>query len=238
MSKDSRSIVRIQVVPQAAVPALFAPDKQAAKRFLEFFAANIRNPNTRRSYARACVQFAEWCERNGLSELTDIEPVHVAAYVESLQKWLAAPTVKLQLAAIRMLFNWLVIGQIVATNPAGPVRGPRHSVKKGKTPVLSANEARSLLDSIGSSSAIDLRDRALIALMVYTFARIGAAVQMRVEDVYVQGRRNWVRLHEKGGKRHEMPCHHNLDSYLHSYIEGANLTGKLPELCHFWSLSR
>ncbi|EQD51482.1 phage integrase family protein, partial [mine drainage metagenome] len=84
---------------------------------------------------------------------------------------------------------------------------------------------RALLDSIDPSSPIGLRDRALIALMVYTFARVGAALKMRVEDVYVQGRRNWVRLHEKGGKRHEMPCHHNLESYLHAYIEGTGLTG-------------
>ena len=123
----------------------------------------------------------------------------------------------------RMLFDWLVIGQVMPTNPAGSVRGPRHSVKKGKTPVLAAEEARALLDAIDTSTLIGLRDRALIGLMVYTFARVGAAIQMRVEDVYVQGRRTWVRLHEKGGKQHEMPCHHNLEAWLHEYIEGAQL---------------
>jgi integrase len=103
-----------------------------------------------------------------------------------------------------------VVGQVIAVNPASAVRGPKHSVKKGKTPVLTAEEARALLDSIAPSSPVALRDRALIALMVYTFARVGAALKMRVEDVYIQGRRTWVRLHEKGGKRHETPCHHNL----------------------------
>jgi len=147
--------------------------------------------------------------------------VHVAAYIEALQKRLAAPSVKQHLAAIRMLFDWLVIGQVIAVNPASPVRGPKHSVKKGKTAVLSAEEARKLLDSIDPSSHVGLRDRALIALMVYTFARVGAALQMKIEDVYTQKRRTWVRLHEKGGKRHEMPCHHNLDAYLHAYIVGA-----------------
>jgi site-specific recombinase XerD len=204
-------------------PALFSPNPAAGKRFVEFFTANIRNPNTRKAYARAATEFAAWCDQADLHELRDIEPVHVAAYVETLQVRMAAPSVKLHLAAIRMLFDWLVIGQVIAVNPASAVRGPKHSVKKGKTPVLTAEEARALLDSIAPSSAVALRDRALIALMVYTFARVGAALKMRVQDVYVQGRRTWVRLHEKGGKRHDMPCHHNLDTYLHAYIDGAQL---------------
>lgn len=206
------------------LPALFAPSPTAGKRFIEFFTANIRNPNTRRAYARAATEFAAWCERAGLTELRDIEPVHVAAYVESLQGQLSAPSIKLRLAGIRMLFDWLVIGQVIAVNPASSVRGPKHSVKKGKTPVLGADEARTLLNSIDTSSPMGLRDRALIALMVYTFARVGAVLKMRVEDVYIQGRRTWVRLHEKGGKQHEMPCHHNLDEYLHAYLDGAGLT--------------
>ena len=123
-----------------------------------------------------------------------------------------------------MLFDWLVVGQVIPTNPASAVRGPKYSVKSGKTPVLTAEETRVLLDSIDCSSLAGLRDRALIALMTYTFARVGAAAaKMRVEDVFVQGRRSWVRLHEKGGKRHEMPCHHKLDSYLGEYLEASNL---------------
>jgi len=207
------------------LPALFAPDPDAERRFIEFFTANIRNPNTRRAYARAAAEFAVWCEQNDLRELTEIEPVHVAAYIETLQTRLAPPSVKQNLAAIRMLFDWLVVGQVIAVNPASPVRGPKYSVKRGKTAVLSAEEARKLLDSIDPSSHVGLRDRALIALMVYTFARIGAALKMRVEDVYVLRRRSWVRLHEKGGKRHEMPCHHSLEAYLHAYIDGADIGG-------------
>jgi integrase len=93
-----------------------------------------------------------------------------------------------------------------------PGASPKHAVKTGTTPVLTAEEARALLDSIVPSSSVALRDRALIGLMVYTVARVGAACKMHIEDVYVQGRRTWVRLHEKGGKRHEMPCHHNLET--------------------------
>ena len=207
-----------------SLPALFSPTADASKRFIEFFTANIRNPNTRKAYAWAVGEFAGWCEANGLTELSDIEPVHVAAYIEILWQRLSAPSVKQHLAAIRMLFDWLVVGQILATNPASSVRGPKHSVRKGKTPVLAADEARALLDSIDTSTPVGLRDRALIGLMVYTFARVGAALQIKIEDVYVQGRRTWIRLYEKGGKRHEMPCHHNLDEYLHAYINGAKLT--------------
>jgi site-specific recombinase XerD len=211
---------------RGALPALFVPDERAAKRFIEFFTANIRNPNTRRAYARAARRFATWCEQEAqLHELGDIEPVHVAAYIESLQKQLSAPSVKQQLAALRMLFDWLVVGQVLATNPASPVRGPKHVVKKGKTPVLAADEARELIDSIDATTAVGLRDRALIALMVFTFARVGAALKMKREDVYVQGRRTWARIHEKGGKRHEMPCHHNLEAYLHAYLAHAGFEG-------------
>ena len=207
-----------------ALPSIFAPDAATASRTLEFFTAHIRNPHTRRAYAKAARAFATWCEVHGLSQLRDVQPFHVAAYIEELQTHVSAPTIKLQLAALRMLFDWLVIGQAMPANPAGVVRGPRHSVKKGKTPILTADEARTLLESTDSASVIGLRDRALIALMTYTFARVGAAAgKMRVEDVYVQGRRTWVRLHEKGGKRHEMPCHHKLDEYLHAYIEAAGL---------------
>ena len=123
-----------------------------------------------------------------------------------------------------MLFDWLVVGQIVPTNPAGAVRGPKHSLKKGKTPALTAEEARDLLDSIATRSPVGLRDRALIALMIYTFARVGAVLKMRLEDVFTQGRHTWVRLHEKGGKHHQMPCHHKLESYLRQYIEALEAT--------------
>src|ERR1035437_895964 len=104
-----------------------------------------------------------------------------------------------------MLFDWLVVGQIIDANPAHAVRGPKYSQKKGKTPVLTAEEARALLDAIDTSSVVGLRDRALIGLMVFTFARVGAAAGMKVEDYFIQGRRGWVQLNAKGGKRHDVP---------------------------------
>jgi site-specific recombinase XerD len=203
------------------VPALFAPDAAARRRTVEFFTAHIRNPNTRKAYANAGEDFARWCRLVGIHDLCVVQPVHVAAYIEQLS--LSAPSVKQRLAAPRSLLDWLVVGQVLPTNPAASVRGPPHSVKTGTTPVLSAQEARELVDSIETDTVIGLRDRALIGTMLYTFARVGALTRMRVEDVYVQRRRTWVRLHEKGGKLHDMPCHHNLEDWLHGYIEGAGL---------------
>jgi site-specific recombinase XerD len=226
--------------PAVFVPApLFAPTPKAAKRVLEFFATQINNDHTRKAYMNATRRFATWCEGRGIRELATVEPFHVAAFIKKLEGQFTPPTVKQHLAALRMLFDWLVIGHVIDVNPAHAVRGPKYVVKKGKTPVLTAEEARELLDSIAivRNTARDgqpehselllvgLRDRALIAVMVYSFARINAVLGMKVRDYFVQGRRGWVRLHEKGGKEHEVPCHHNLELYLDEYIAAAGIAG-------------
>src|SRR5262249_1676034 len=151
----------------------------------------------------------------------DIEPVVVAAYVEYLGGIYSRPTIKQHLAAVRMAFDWLVTGGVLPMNPASSVRGPTYVSKKGKTPVLSADEARRLLDSIDTSSVAGLRDRALIGVMVFSFARVSAVIGMRVEDYYQIGRRCWLRLHEKGGKLHEVPAHHTAVEYLDAYVAEA-----------------
>ncbi len=119
-------------------------------------AATIRNKNTRMAYLHAVGKFFAWCEHHRIGQLADIEPLHVAAYIEALGGNFEKPTVKQHLAAIRMLFDWLVTGQIVATNPAHAVRGPKHVVKTGKTTVLDAEQARKLLDSIDTSTVVGL----------------------------------------------------------------------------------
>ncbi|MCX6596155.1 MAG: tyrosine-type recombinase/integrase [Acidobacteria bacterium] len=209
----------IQIVSVPAAAELFHSTRLSAQRTAEFFAAHIRNRHTRQAYLRAVSDFAIWCRGQGSGSLVAIQPIEVAAWVEDLQRRLSPPTVKQYLAALRMLFDWLVVGQVLPTNPASVVRGPRYSVKRGKTTVLSAEEVRSLMDAIETDTAIGQRDRALIGLLVYTFARVGAAIQLRQEDIYHQGRRLWVRLHEKGGKEHEMPCHHRLEQYLDDYLQ-------------------
>jgi site-specific recombinase XerD len=194
----------------------------ASRRFIEFFTANIRNANTRAAYAKAVGRFLGWCDENHLS-LSDLEPVAVSAYVEHLMLTRSAPTVKQHLAAIRMLFDWLVVGQVLPMNPASSVRGPKHVVKKGKTMVLSAEQARLLLDSIDTTTVVGLRDRALVGTMVYSFARVSAVVGMNVEDYWQNGKRWWLRLHEKGGKHHEVPAHHNAEAYLDAYLTAAGI---------------
>jgi len=194
----------------------------AAWRYVEFFTANIRNPNTRRAYARACSRFFLWCEDRSLTLVT-IRPYDVATYIECLQLTHSAAPVKQQLAAVRMLFNWLVTGQVVPHNPAAAVRGPKHVVKTGKTPVLDGDEWRKLLGAIPTEPVRDLRDRALIATLTYSFARITAALTMKVGDLQPKGAGWRILLHEKGGKEHAMPCHHALAEALRAYIDAAGI---------------
>src|SRR5258708_3401074 len=208
-----------------ALPGIIADaGEQTAHRFIEFFAATIRNGHTRIAYVHAVSRFLEFCEYQGLT-LDRIDSLVVATYVEHLMQNRSAPTVKLHLAAIRVCLDWLVSGGALGVNPAWSVRGPRHVVKKGKTPVLSAVQARELLDSIDTTTLIGLRDRALIGVMVYSFARVGAVVKMNVEDYWQNGKRWWIRLHEKGGKHHEVPAHHNAEAYLDAYVHAAAIAG-------------
>ena len=194
---------------------------EAAWRFVEFFTATIRNKNTRAAYARAVAQFFAWCEKHRLRTLDQISSVAIAAYIENHPG--AIPTVQQHLAAIKMLFDYLVTGHVVHVNPALSVRGPKYVVRRGKTPVLQPDEARVLLDSIITDTIGGLRDRAMISLMCFTFARVSAMVHMSVEDYYQNGKRWWVRLHEKGGKRHEVPCNHKLEEALDAYLDAAGI---------------
>jgi site-specific recombinase XerD len=168
--------------------AIAAAGPRTGERFIEFFTANIRNRNTRMAYALAVRQFFNWGEDRGL-QLEAIKPRTVAAYIEQLGADMAKPSVKQHLAAIRQLFDYLVTGGILPSNPAGAVRGPKYVVKCGKPPVLSADQARQLLDSIDVTELSGLRDRALIGVMVYSFARVSAATTMRVDDYFEHGKR-------------------------------------------------
>lgn len=203
------------------LPATIASEgRRAAFYFVEFFTANIRNPNTRRAYARAVSDFMRWCEARQLT-LQRISSIDVAIYIETQ---VGSPqTVNQCLAAIRMLFDHLVVRQVMSTNPAASVRGRKYVAKKGKTPALSAEDTRHLLNSIDTSTVVGLRDRALIATMFFTFARVGAVVRMNVGDYYRNGKRSWIRLHEKGGRLHEVPAHQTVKAYLDEYIAAANI---------------
>ena len=211
---------------------------KASRRYLEFFAAQLRNPNTRAAYARAATRFFAWCQNAGtVDQLIQIQPIHVAAWIECRTAEVSAPTVKQELAALRRLFDWLVLGQVLPASPAAFVRGPSHSVKIGTTPVLTVDQARILLSSIPNKTLSGQRDRALISLMIYSFARISAALALDVGHLFREQHRLNIRLSEKGGKRHFMPCHHSLDAHLVAYMTLAAL-GADPKAPLFQTMTR
>ncbi len=219
---------------------------RATKRFIEFFAAQYRNRNTREAYARAVSVFFDWCEASGTQDLGDIEPLTVAAYIELLEtqglpasfllpRWsgrgrppladtpYSKPTVKQHLAAIRKCFDWLVTGGILSINPAASVQAPKYRVTKGLTPVLSDEEARQLFRAIPPDTPAGVRDRALVAVMLHSFARIGAVVSMNVEDYFYENHKHWFRLHEKNSVFHAVPAHHTARELLEKYLEVAGI---------------
>ncbi|MBV9948706.1 MAG: tyrosine-type recombinase/integrase [Myxococcales bacterium] len=201
---------------------------RAAKRTIEFLTANIRNAHTRRAYHRAARRFLAWSAGRGLT-LDQVESPDVAAYVEELARSLAPLSVKQHLAALKHWMDWLVTGHVLEHNPAQAVRGPRYSQTSGKTPVLEKDEARRLLASIDASTVVGARDKALLAVMLFSFARVGAVVAMRVRDYRGAGTpRASFLLHEKNGKDHAVPAHHLAAEYLDAYLALSGL-GERPD---------
>ena len=195
----------------------------AARRFVEFFTANISNRNTREAYSRNIGAFLAWCEIETGLALGMIEPMVVAACVEKLLKdGLSKPTVKHYLAAIRMMFDWMVTGGILAMNPASAARGPKYVIKKGKTPVLTPEEARPLLDSIDITDLKGLHDGIASPSGLQLRPRLGRR-RHEHRDYYQQGKRWWLRLHEKGSKHHEQPVHHKSEEYLDAYLRTVDI---------------
>lgn len=203
----------------------FDPDKW----LLFSFAAEIANPNTRNAYYRSCSAFLEWLGHRNLS-IQSALPIHVAGWREALTRQYAVATVKLSLAALRGFYHWLTVRQYVGGNPASSVKSPRETAARGKTTFLEQAEARHLLASIDTSTILGVRDRALIALMLFTFARIGAALNLRCTDIAKRNGSTWVLLREKRGKLHEMPLHPQAENWLLEYLAAAeaDATTDLP----------
>jgi site-specific recombinase XerD len=197
---------------------------EATKRFFEFFTVPIRNRNTRAAYYQAIGQFLDWCQRGGFSNLEDIEPIHVAAYIE--QHSGSAATIKQHMAAIRMMFSWLTEKGILAINPAREVKTPKFSRTEGKTPAFSTEEVHKALEAVDISHVVGHRDKALLATLAYTFGRISAVVNLKVEDYFQTGKRSLIRFKEKGGKEKEIPVHHKLEEILDEYLKVSKLREK------------
>jgi integrase/recombinase XerD len=167
------------------VPAIVQRSgKKGVIRFIEFFVVDIRNKNTRDAYFYACCRFLSWCDRQLIAEISAVEPLHVAVYLKTLHGY-EKSSIKQHLAAIRALFNWLLVGQVVQANPAISVKGPKYDVTRGLTPVLTRAELSQLIDRIDVSTQRGLRDRALISLIVFSFARISAALTMKGNDYFI-----------------------------------------------------
>jgi integrase/recombinase XerD len=205
-------------------PALILREgDEAARAYLNFFTAEIENDNTRAAYTKAVGQFLGWCEARGVG-LKQVEPWMVATYIKAHPGKPA--TVKQHLAAIRRLFDHLQVARIVDSNPAAPVRGPKHSVSKGSTPILNGGDAYHLLSSVETDTLKGLRDKALIGVMLYSFARVSATLGMKVKDYFQTGRGEMsLRLREKGGKAHEVVAHHMAQRHLDAYLEAAGIEG-------------
>ncbi len=225
---DTTSLV--QRIKTGSTPVLFDGTGYKRKKFWEFFATQIANPNTRFVYLRACYDFADWIAPAGI-ELEDVEPHMIGAYVHHLGERLSAPSIKLYMAGLRQLFDFLVMQQIITMNPAKSVKTPKHVVKEGSTPILTTEEMRMLFDSIKLDSICAFRDRAIIATMAYSFARVSAVTKLDVSDYYTQSKRSYFILQEKGGVQNKVPAHHTAQLYVDEYLMQfplADVGRKLP----------
>jgi len=203
----------------------------------EFFAGE-ENSHTERAYRHAVHRFLEHCESLGVA-LPEVTPGIVSNYLKGLQAEIktrrgeprksrnaSKPMKKLHLAGIRKFFDKLVERHAVLLNPALSVRGPKHSVTEGKTPGLTVGQARRLLTSIDTNEEVGLRDRAIIAVMIYTAVRAGAVAKLLRRDFYADGGQSVIRFDEKGGKVRDIPACHILDGFLREYLGAVE---KMPD---------
>ena len=204
-----------------SIPAIIGQAGNAAKfAFEEFLFGKIRNVHTRKAYLHSTTQFLTWCERRGL-RLEQIAPRDVGRYIDSLS--CAPATKKVHLAAIRHLFDELVNRHAVILNPAASVRGEREQTIEGKTPEITLDHARKLLHSLDTENTVGLRDRAIIGILIYTAARVGAVSRLKRQNFYDSGAQPCLRFNEKGGKSREIPARQDLEQFITEYLHAAGL---------------
>ncbi len=203
-----------EILGRAGQAALFAAE--------EFFFGKIRNEHTRAAYLIAVKRFLVRCERRGL-ELARIAPKDVGQYLDGLRKQTSVSTRKQHLAALRHFFDGLVTPHAILLNPALSVRGERYEVVEGKTPEITVEGARKLLASLDAAGLVGLRDRAIIAILVYTASRAGAVATLRRGSFYHAGEQWMLHFEEKGGKSREIPVRHDLEQMIFAYLDAAGL---------------
>lgn len=214
----------LATLDQGEPRAIIEAGANARFAYAEFFGDQIASDHTRKVYRHAVHRFLHWCEAEGL-ELARIPPGAVGRYIRALttsdRNPASKPTQKLHLAAIRRFFDTLVQRHAVALNPATSVRGPVVRNVTGKTPATDPALARALLRSIATSDVVGLRDRAILAALMYTACRVGAVSKLRLRDFYTDGRQYYLRFDEKGGADRQIPCRHDLQGYIEEYIAAA-----------------
>ena len=208
----------------ASTPAPVHPGRKTAQEATaDYFGAKIANENTRAAYLRDAKEFAAWCVDHSLS-LERVETLHVAAFRDHLRAGGNSPaTIKRKMSALRNLFAYMVETGSLSFNPAREVATEKVRVKGGKTPALDAEQMRMIFQGFDTTRPIDLRDRALIAVMAYSLARVSAATSLRLEDFLDLGRTQLIRLEEKGGVQRDIPAHPKLVEYLDAWIAVAKL---------------
>ena len=218
---ESHRSSSVPTADNAQTPALVAQAGPAAQfAWDEFIYGRIRNPRTRRAYSHAVRRFLEHCRQSGL-ELTRITPRDVGLYLDAL---VCAPsTKKLHLAALRHFFDTLVTRHVVVLNPAASVRSERLQVIEGKTPEIGVEQARKLVRSIDTSHVVGLRDRAIIGILIYTAARVGAVATLQRANFYSVSDQYCLRFSEKGGKSREIPVRHDLTQFVREYLTSSGL---------------
>jgi len=211
-------------VSMALPPLIAAAGEHAARLTLEFFSARIPNAHTCKAYGNAVFRFCAWAQAGSVS-LRELSPPTLAAYLKELGGSMSVASVKLHASGLRHWLDYLTEKGVLPSNPALSVRTPRLVVDEGKTPILEREQAKALFDALDQTAVagdvVALRDRALFAVMLFGFVRVGAAVKMRVRDFEDEGPAAWLVLHEKGGKERRIPCHHRTRDYLREYIARA-----------------
>jgi len=206
------------------IPAFIANEgENAMLKFVDFFIAKIRNENTRKSYYRANELFLNWCSEKGINDIHAIKPFMAGVYMEELAEKHKPATAKLYLSGMRGLFDYLVIKQIIESNPTHSVKAPKLVRRKGTTPVLTNEEMKQLFDSFDTTKLSDIRDRAIISIMAYSFTRVGAISKMKVKDYYIQGNKQLLILTEKGTVETIKIAHHKIVEYLDEYLKLADI---------------
>ena len=177
-----------EIIQRAGANAIFAAQ--------EFFFGTIRNEHTQRAYLHAVKRFLKWAEKHGGGELTQIAPWHVGQYFAQLAKTTSIATRNQHLSALRHFFDAMVTRHAIVFNPALSVRGERYTAIEGKTPEISIDQPRMLLASLDTAHVVGLRDRAILAVLVYTTSRAGAVAKLRCGDLYNAGQQWTLHFNE------------------------------------------